>query len=200
MESKTATAIGAGIVTVITPLVFPAIPVALGAALYTIAGGLFIYAGRDQIPLLFRRRRSGNSGIPAAPDAQGAASAGISILDSEDGPTELTLSLAGRLIAQPISAKTLQVLRTIASREAPQFRLQEIVDAVPGATTYRDVSGVWAALTRRTRRMLNDPSAELIQWHPHYDADGKYVDWIGRVAPMTHASLRKQLGYSSSGA
>lgn len=49
MESKTATALGAGIVSVITPLVFPQIPLEAGAALYSVAAGLFIYAGRDWI-------------------------------------------------------------------------------------------------------------------------------------------------------
>jgi hypothetical protein len=59
MESKTASAVGAGVVSVITPLVFPQIPLEIGIVAYAGAAGLFLYAGRDwlrsRLPERWRR-------------------------------------------------------------------------------------------------------------------------------------------------
>jgi hypothetical protein len=197
MESKTATAIGAGIVTVITPLVFPAIPLQLGAAMYAVAGGLFVYAGRDQIVSLVPERwRGSRKKLEAGESAKAAnpSDVGMPLTYVDDPgyePVELTQFLVGRLAAHPIHPKTVQVLRFIASCDQPEFYLEEAVDAVRGAKSYLDLRGVWAGLTRRTRNILDDPEVILIQWRESYDERGNYVDYLGKVAPMTHASLRK---------
>jgi hypothetical protein len=191
MESKTATAIGAGIMTVVTPLVFPAIPLPLGLAFYGVAAGLFAYAGRDVI----RRRLSwfpGSSG--STPDNGSSNQAPPFAVATGHPAVELTNYLTGRLVAQPISSKSLHLLRFIAARELPEFYLRDAVDAVPGAKTYRDLAGAWSGLTRRTRKILNDPEALLIHWREAYDAEGNWIDWVGAVSKMTHASLRKHFG------
>src|SRR4051812_43328472 len=191
MESKTATAIGAGILTVITPLVFPAISLPLGLALYGLAAGLFAYAGRDVI-----RQRAGRLlGAPDVTVSITAPSSPPSFLSVGGHPAaELPNYFAARLIAQPISGKTIRILRFIAENETPEFYLQEAVKAVPRAKTYMDLRGAWAGLTRRTRKLLDDPEALLIHWREGYDAEGNWVDWIGAVSEMTHTSLRKQFG------
>jgi hypothetical protein len=191
MESKTATAIGAGIVTVITPLVFPAISLPLGIAFYGVAAGLFAYAGRDVI-----RKQAGQFlgvsspapvGIPLSPAPPFASMV-------SHPAVELTNYLAGRLIARPIFSKTLCVLRFIAASEKPEFLLEDVVRAVPGAKSYMDLRGAWAGLTRRTRKLLDDPDALLVHWREVYDSEGNWVDWVGAISKMTHTSLRKQFG------
>jgi hypothetical protein len=192
MESKTATAIGAGILTVITPLVFPAISLPLGIAFYGIAAGLFAYAGRDAI-----RDHAGRLLGPPDANATLPAPSRVPPFSAVGGhpAAELTNYLAGRLVAQPISTKTLDVLRFIAQNETPEFYLGAAINAVPRAKTYMDLRGAWAGLTRRTRKLLGNPEALLIHWREEYDADGNWVDWVGAVSNMTHASLRKQFGF-----
>lgn len=201
MESKTATAVGAGIVTVITPLVFPAVSLSLGIGLYAVAGGLFLYAGRHHVVRLL----SVKNRIAGGGNASDGANANTP--DSDDAPSEihydppheaaeLPLSLVRRLAAEPISSKTVQALRVIASAKTPEFHMKDVIDAVDGAETYLDVRGIWAGLTRRTRTILNDPSAQLICWRRDgiYESDGDYVDHIGKVSALTHSSLRKYFG------
>ena len=201
MDSKTATALGAGIVTVITPLVFPTIPFVLGMGFFAVAGGLFIYAGREQISGLFRRQAGDAKGAPAKqddlkPQERLIESIGIHY-DPSWTPAELPLSLVKRLAAEPIHIKTLTALRTIAASSTPEFHLKDVIEAISGAKTYQDVRGIWSGLTRRTRSILNDTEVDLICWRRsgiHDEVSGEYVDHIGRVSPLTHASLRTYFG------
>ncbi|MFL6856656.1 MAG: hypothetical protein ACJ8EB_01975 [Allosphingosinicella sp.] len=190
MESKTATAIGAGILTVITPLVFPAISLPLGLAFYGVAAGLFAYSGREVI-----RKRAGRFGASVINHSDPAVSPAPPFPSGMRHPAvEITYYFAGKLVAQPISAKTLRILRFIAENDTPEFYLDAAVKAVPHAKSYMDLKGAWAGLTRRTRKLLGDPEALLIHWSEAYDAEGNWVDWVGAVSKMTHASLRKQFG------
>ncbi len=113
----------------------------------------------------------------------------------EEGPADLTVALCRKLIAQPIHEKTLAVLRFIAEQPTPEFQMSKIVAAVPDVENYLDLKGAWSGLTRRTRNILNDSSADLIWWfgEPVYDGT-VYVDQAGRVSPLTHQSLRTALG------
>jgi hypothetical protein len=66
VSKGTLTAIGGTIVTGTVPLVFPAIPLEVGLALWTAAGGLFVYAGRDwiraRLPARWRKQAAARSG------------------------------------------------------------------------------------------------------------------------------------------
>lgn len=192
MESKTASALGIGIVSVVTPLVFPQIPLPVGIGFYVVAAGFFLFAGRgwlrDRLPARWRKTKEAVGVRDKAP--AGVDGSGIALQhyrDPDDGPVELTLSLVRRLAAQPINYKTLKVLRLIARSETPEFQLKDAIEAVEGA----DLQGVWSGLTRRTRKILNDPRALLIWWRGE-DDDGLYH--IGEVSRLTHASLRKHFG------
>ncbi|WET17018.1 hypothetical protein P2W49_11850 [Yersinia intermedia] len=53
-----------------------------------------------------------------------------------------------------------------------------------------DLRGVWSGLTRRTRRVTNDPAAYLIHWLP-WDYERK--DNFGLIHPTTVANLKRAL-------
>jgi hypothetical protein len=113
----------------------------------------------------------------------------------EGGPAELTLAFVRRL-TDKLSEKTLIALKVIAQSDTPQFHMKDIIDATSGAVGYMDMRGVWSALTRRTRSILNDSNADLIWWDGEgiHDASGNYVDHVGKVAPLTHESLKVHFG------
>ena len=113
----------------------------------------------------------------------------------EEGPAELTVALVRRL-AEKLGGKTSTALRVIAQSDAGKFRMSEVIGAIEDAETYMDVRAVWAALTRRTRKILDDREADLIWWEGDgvYDDDEEYVDHVGRVSPLTHRSLRAHFG------
>lgn len=112
-----------------------------------------------------------------------------------DGPAELSVAMARQLIAEPISDKSVAILRTIALSATPQFHQNDAINSVPGAETYLDIKNVWSGITRRTRSILDDKTAELVHWDYEGIYEGEeYVDHIGRVAPITHRSLRAAFG------
>ena len=108
-----------------------------------------------------------------------------------DGPAELTVALVRRL-TDGLGAKTMGALRVIAKSDSPEFRLSDVVAATEGAESYRDLRAVWGALTRRTHKILDDAQADLVWWNTQeeFDDDEAYVDHVGRVARLTHQSLR----------
>jgi hypothetical protein len=118
----------------------------------------------------------------------------------EESPPEMTVAMARKLIAAPISPKSLAILRTVAESETPQFHLADAVRAAPGAATYLDIRGAWSGITRRARKILGDSDADLIWWESDatYDTAGNYVDHVGRVSSLTHQSLRSVFGIRSS--
>ena len=113
----------------------------------------------------------------------------------EDGPAELTIAFV-RKLTDKLSEKTLNALKVIAQSDTPQFHMKDVIDATNGADDYMGMRGVWSALTRRTRNILNDSDADLIWWvgEPINDADGNYVDHVGEVAALTHESLKTHFG------
>ncbi|HEY1604491.1 MAG TPA: hypothetical protein VGF77_02725 [Allosphingosinicella sp.] len=132
------------------------------------------------------------SGRPALPATTAAAAQPI---EGNDGPVELTVAMVRRLAAN-LSDKTLNALRVIAQNDGPQFHMKDVIEATSGAETYMDMRGVWSALTRRTRNIMDDGAADLIWWigESILDEDGNYVDHIGLVSPMTYSSLRAHFG------
>jgi len=113
----------------------------------------------------------------------------------DDGPAELTLAFV-RKLTDKLSDKTLNALKVIAHSDTPQFHMKDVIDATSGANDYMGMRGVWSALTRRTRKILNDSDADLIWWVGEQinDADGNYVDHLGEVAALTHESLKTHFG------
>lgn len=109
----------------------------------------------------------------------------------EEGPVELTLALVRRL-AEKLGSKTTAALRVIAQSDTGEFRMSEVIGAIEGVENYMDIRAVWGALTRRTRKILDDKSADLIWWEGDgvHDDAGEYVDHVGRVSPLTHRALR----------
>lgn len=114
---------------------------------------------------------------------------------SEDIPAELTLGLV-RKLTEKLSEKTLVALKIIAQSNTPKFRMNDVIDATEGASSYLDMRGVWSALTRRTRKILDDSDADLIWWDEQLSTDKSEnkFDWIGEVAPLTHKSLKTYFG------
>ena len=136
----------------------------------------------------------GLSGLSLSDTTSPAAKAVARKID-EDGPAELTLAFV-RKLTDKLSEKTLTALKVIAQSDTPQFHMKSVIDATSGADDYMDMRGVWSALTRRTRNILNDSNADLIWWIGEQinDADGNYVDHVGEVAALTHESLKTHFG------
>ena len=128
------------------------------------------------------------SSAPALDRSNGAES---SHYTETDGPAELTGGLV-RKLTEKLSEKTLTTLRIIAESDHGKFHMKDVINAIPDAETYRDVIGVWSALTRRVRKVVGDQDAYLILWlgEGQYDNEGNYVDHEGEVAPITHQALR----------
>lgn len=117
-------------------------------------------------------------------------------LTAEDGPADLTIAMARKLIAEPISAKSTAALRVIAESDTPEFHMKDAIAAAPETENYLDLRGAWSGITRRTRKILGDSNADLVWWEGDniYDDEENYVDHIGRVSPLTHQSLRAAFG------
>jgi hypothetical protein len=132
-----------------------------------------------------------------ATDASAAPSpASPPVSDGGEGPVELTVAMV-RKLADKLGDKTLTALKVIARSDSPQFHMKDVIDATEGAKNYMDVRGVWSALTRRTRNIMNDSTVDLIWWigDSILDDDDNYVDHLGAVSPLTYHSLRTHFGY-----
>jgi hypothetical protein len=151
-------------------------------------------AQEELVNLFFRRA----GGRPAALPVDDAELAEVNPGD-EDGPADLTVALCRKLIAAPIHEKSLAALRVIAESPTPEFHLADAVKAAPGAEEPNDLRGVWSGLTRRTRNILGDDSADLVWWEGEaiLDEDDNYVDFVGRVSALTHQSLKTAMGIRS---
>jgi len=154
------------------------------SALTTLTAGT-----RSELAALLGLPLEGASQAPAAATPRSPAS-------ENDGPADLTTAMARKLIAAPISPKSLAVLRVIAEGETPEFHLADAINAAPEATSYLDIRGAWSGITRRARKILGDAEADLIWWEGEgiYDDDDNYVDHLGRVSSLTHQSLRAAFG------
>ena len=110
----------------------------------------------------------------------------------DGGPVDLTVAMVHKL-ADGLGDKTKAVLRVVATSNYPTFHMRDVISAVDGAETSRDLRAVWAALTRRTRKICDDDEAFLFAWEPEtdeYNEAGEYIDHIGYVSDLTHRSLR----------
>ncbi|GEM_PF-1423206 len=125
-----------------------------------------------------------------------AIPANASVGDDGEGPVELTVAMV-RKLTDKLSEKTLTALKIIARSDGPQFHMKDVIAGTAGAKDYMDMRGVWSALTRRTRNIMDDGEVDLIWWTGDaiLDGDGNYVDHIGTVAPLTHQSLRSHFGF-----
>ena len=67
--------------------------------------------------------------------------------------------------------------KIIARSDSPQFHLKDVIAGTAGAKDYMDMRGVWSALTRRTRNIMDDGEVDLIWWtgDPIDDDDGKFA-------------------------
>ena len=137
----------------------------------------------------------GADGQVAAMGGAPVATPGLASKDGE-GPVELTLAMA-RKLTDKLSDKTLTTLKIIASSASHQFHMKDVIAGTQGAQNYMDMRGVWSALTRRTRKIMNDDGVDLIWWIGDTidDAQGNYVDHIGTISPMTYQSLRTHFGF-----
>lgn len=115
-------------------------------------------------------------------------------MDRDEGPAELTKALV-RKLTSTMGEKTTNALRAIAEGDR-RFRSSTVLNATGGADLLKDLRGVWAAITRRTRTVLGDSDVDLIWWDEdgQYDDDGNYIDHEGEVSELTHKSLRAHFG------
>lgn len=121
---------------------------------------------------------------------------GSPVSDDGEGPVELTVAMV-RKLTDKLSHKTLNTLKIIARSDGPQFHMKDVIAGTTGAKDYMGMRGVWSALTRRTRKIMDDGDVDLIWWIGEniYDDDENYVDHIGAVSPLTYQSLRSHFGF-----
>ncbi len=138
----------------------------------------------------------GNLKTAATAHAATSAPAPSPASDGGDGPVELTVALV-RKLTDKLGDKTLNALKIIARGDSPQFHMKDAIAGTAGAKNYMDMRGVWAALTRRTRNIMNDGQVDLIWWigNPILDDDGNYIDHLGAISPLTYQSLRSHFGF-----
>lgn len=113
-----------------------------------------------------------------------------------DGPVELTTAQVKKLLAN-LSDKTTLVLKTVAKSSTPEFKLKDLIDAIPDAENNNSLRGAFSAITRRTRTVCDDADVDLFWWkedHVH-DEDGELIDITGYTSALTHASLKKVFGF-----
>lgn len=108
-----------------------------------------------------------------------------------EGLARLTERQVRKLIKPPINARSLDLLKAIASMPEHRYRVGDVLDALGGGVEYADLRGVLAGLTRRTRTVTNDPDIDLYGGVTEAE---DIRDVIGEVHPETHASLRKAFG------
>jgi hypothetical protein len=125
---------------------------------------------------------------PSASDAIGSETVvPPSSSDGIEGPPDLSPAQARKLIAG-CSERPTKALRFIADQPTSKFPYSDMLNAV-GTDSSGTIRGSLAAITRRTRTVLGDSSADLI-WYEGEDVS----DWVGSVSEMTHSSLRKAFG------
>ncbi len=124
------------------------------------------------------------------------APAVVTVSEDSEGPVELTVAMV-RKLTDKLSDKTLNTLKIIARSDNPQFHMKDVIAGTTGAEGYMDMRGVWSALTRRTRNIMDDSDVDLIWWigGSILDEKGNYIDHIGAVSPLTYQSLRTHFGF-----
>lgn len=112
----------------------------------------------------------------------------------DDSPVELTVAQVRKLVSG-LSEKTMAVLKQIAASPTPEFKLKDIISALPDVEHNGDLRGVWAAITRRTRKVCDDSDVDLFWWKEdaQHNSDGELVDQTGYTSALTHTSFRKVL-------
>ena len=113
------------------------------------------------------------------------------IVTSDSGDLGITNAQARKIIEEPLNKKTRAVLRAIAEL-GPRFGYRQLLKAVGE----KDISGVWAGITRRTRSVLGDREAQLITWDPESIEwkNDEYIDQQAWVTQTTFQALREAFG------
>ena len=112
-------------------------------------------------------------------------------------PVELSPALAKKLV-HGLSDMHLRRLELFARKEQGRVSLKELL-AVNGDSDWHALSHFQSVITRRLRRLIDDPEkkAELIKWDfdtTEWDRDGKtIVDGVYFVSEQTAAALREVL-------
>ncbi len=119
---------------------------------------------------------------PTAPLAEWAPE-----IEVDESWAELSPAQARRFL-EPCGDKIRMALKSILKQEPNGFVLSEVFKAVGADWETEDLRGVWGGMTKRVRTVLGDPNAYLIDWSQTDD------DWIGRLTPTSHVSLRKAMG------
>ena len=86
------------------------------------------------------------------------------------------------------STKTRAALKVIATAPLTGFTHDQVADALRVNLYKEDLRGVWGGITKRTRAILGNKTARIIEWD--FGDDG----WHGRVSPKTHEALKTALG------
>lgn len=114
--------------------------------------------------------------------------------DDVEGPVELTVAQVRKLLSA-FKEKTTLILKEVAKSPTPEFKLKDLIAAVPDAENNGHLRGVFSAITRRTRFVCDDSDVDFFWWKEDhvYDDDGELVDLTGYVSALTHSSLQKVL-------
>lgn len=110
--------------------------------------------------------------------------------ESEDGPTDLSLLQAERLV-RGLSDKSRTVLKAILESEDGErgFWCKSLAKEL--GFDVSELSGVWSGLTRRTRTVSDDSEAYLISWAWDDDRD----DYYGTLHPTTYRNCKKAMNF-----
>jgi len=134
----------------------------------------------------------------AAKAAIGSVSAPPDLTGANEHFAELSPGQARDFLAG-CTAKTKAAIAVMARSETRFFHMRDV--AIDLSVPVSELRGVWSGLTRRLRTVTGDVDAYLVYWHGDgiYDGeedDAEYVDHVGELTEMTHASFRKALAIS----
>ena len=108
------------------------------------------------------------------------------VASATSGPTDLSLTQVRKFLER-CSTKTSDALKEIARAPARGFTVTRVANALGVDLNKEDLRGVWGGITKRTRAILGDPSARVIDW------EYRDNDWHGRVSVVTHQALKTAL-------
>ena len=105
---------------------------------------------------------------------------------ASSGPRDFSLFNARKFLER-CSTKTSDALKEIAKAPLSGFTHTQVANALKIDLSKEDLRGVWGGITKRSRAILADPSARIIEW------DYRDNDWHGRVSEVTHQALKTAL-------
>ncbi|MEA1647838.1 hypothetical protein UAJ10_02235 [Nitrospirillum sp. BR 11164] len=108
-------------------------------------------------------------------------------------PTDLSINEARQFINR-LDEKVRIALNVMVEASPDGFLVNDVCAKLGIAIEdqHAALKSVWGAMTRRARKVSGDREAYLFEW-----TERKENDWIGKISPTTHGSLRTVLGIAA---